>query len=173
MNRYFLTCFFSFFLVSSAAFAQNVLESPVLNAGIGISGWGVPIYVGVDFPVHEAITVGGHLSYQTDSESFLGERWRHTIIGISGRGDYHFNALLDLPEQWDLYAGLSLGYWVWNTKYSGDFDLDYSGSGSGGFGIFAQLGARYFFTEKLGANLEVGGGNILSGGKLGISILLQ
>ncbi len=173
MKRLFLTYAFSFLVAITATFGQSVLESPVLNAGIGISGWGVPVYVGVDFPVHEAITVGFHLSYQTDNERFLGEGWKHTIIGISGRSDYHFNDLLDLPEEWDLYAGLSLGYYVWNTKYKGDFDINYGGTGAGGLGFTAQLGGRYFFTEKLAANLELGGGNVISGAKIGISILLK
>jgi len=172
MKRLFLTFAFSFVVATTATFGQGVLESPVLNAGIGISGWGIPVYVGVDFPVHEAITLGGHLSYQTDNERVFGQGWKHTIIGISFRGDYHFNDLLELPAEWDFYAGVSLGYYVWNTKYKGDFDIEYTGTGSGGVGFTAQVGGRYFFTEKLAANLEFGGGNVISGAKIGVSLLL-
>jgi len=39
-------------------------------------------------------------------------------------------------------------------------------------GIGGQIGGRYYFTEKFGVNLEFGGGNAYSGGKLGISIKL-
>ena len=36
-----------------------------------------------------------------------------------------------------------------------------------------QIGGRYYFTNKVGINLEFGGGhNTLSGGKIGISIKL-
>jgi hypothetical protein len=36
----------------------------------------------------------------------------------------------------------------------------------------AQVGGRYYFTEKVGINLEVEGGNAFSGGKFGLSIKL-
>ncbi len=29
-----------------------------LNAGIGFSGWGIPVYVGLDFGVHQDISLG-------------------------------------------------------------------------------------------------------------------
>ncbi len=177
MKRFLRAYLFLFLFATSFSYAQGTLESPAVNAGLGISGWGVPLYVGVDFPVHEAITVGGNLSYQSkkESQSYFGYtlEWKHTIIGISGRGDYHFNELLDLSEEWDLYGGLSLGYWFWNTKYTGDFEAEYSGSGSGGLGIYFQAGARYFFSDNVAMNLEVGGGNILSGGRIGVTFLLQ
>ena len=177
MKRFLLFHLSLFVFTISFTNAQGVLESPALNAGFGFSGWGVPLYVGVDFPVHEAITIGGNLSYQskTESQSYFGYsvEWKHTIVGISGRGDYHFNELLDLPEEWDLYGGLSLGYWIWNTKYTDDFDAEYSGIGSGGLGIYFQAGGRYFFSDNVAVNIEVGGGNIMAGGRIGVTFLLQ
>lgn len=161
---------------TSATYAQGVLDSKALNVGIGVSGWGIPIYAGIDFPVHEDITIGGNLSFQTSSENHSGWTEKNTIIGISGRGDYHFNNILDLPEEWDLYGGLSLGYWIWNVKVKDDdgfFSDSYSAAGHGGFGIYGQVGARYFFKDNLAVNLELGGGTIISGGRLGITYLLR
>jgi outer membrane immunogenic protein len=47
---------------------------------------------------------------------------------------------------------------------------DYPGSHTSGVGLGAQLGGRYYFSDKFGINLEVGGGNAFSGGKFGISV---
>jgi hypothetical protein len=62
---------------------------------------------------------------------------------------YHFNFLKNL----DTYAGLTLGY-VIQTFDGGD----YSGSAYEGVSFFlfgVNIGARYFFTESIGAYLEV------------------
>lgn len=162
------------FIGLSSASAQSVLENKAINAGIGFSGWGVPIYVGLDVPIHEDITIGGVFSYQSYSEDWFGYGWKHTIIGINGRGDYHFNNLLDISPEWDLYSGVSVGYYIWNTKYNDGFgsNISYSGGGVGGVGFSFQAGARYFVSDNFGLNLEFGGGNILSGGRVGITYLL-
>jgi len=36
----------------------------------------------------------------------------------------------------------------------------------------AQIGGRYYFTQKVGINLELGGGNAFSGGKIGLTFKL-
>jgi len=48
----------------------------------------------------------------------------------------------------------------------------YPGSHTSGLGIGAQVGGRYYFSDNVGINIEFGGGNAFSGGKVGISILL-
>jgi outer membrane immunogenic protein len=155
---------------ASAAFAQGTLGKggKQLNAGLGFSSWGIPVYVGVDFGVHESITVGPRISYRKTSESFSGFEYSQSLTVISFNGNYHFNQLLDLPEPFDLYAGLTLGYYIWSdVKWSnGSFSGD-AGEASG-IGIDAQIGARYFFSDKFGLNLELGGGTA-SGGNFGIT----
>jgi len=136
------------------------------NAGLGLSSWGVPIYLGFDVGVHKDITVGGELSLRFYDDRFEGNRYNQSIIGISGNGNYHFNSLLGIPTNWDFYAGLNLGFYIWNT---GD---DYRGPHSSGLGLGLQVGGRYYFTERFGINLEFGGGNEFSGGKFGISVKL-
>jgi len=138
-----------------------------INAGLGFSSWGVPVYGGVEFGVHNDITVGGELSFRSYSDNWGNSSYQHTIIGISANGNYHFNTLLDIPEEWDVYGGVNLGYYIWNTN-----DSNYRGSGSSGLGMGAQVGGRYYFNDKFGVNLEFGGGNAFSGGKIGISIRL-
>jgi len=152
-------------------YADNV---KMLTAGIGFSSWGVPIFARFVVPVADNITVGGGLSYQSKGENFgtIG-KWRHTIVGIHARGNYHFNELIEIDDQWDLYGGLNLGYYIWNTKWDDSgTSFDYSGSGSGGFSLGIHVGGRYFINDRIGINLEFGGGTVLSGGTIGATFLL-
>lgn len=137
-----------------------------LNAGVGLSSWGVPVYIGLDYGVHQDVTLGGELSFQSYKEGYHDTDYDHTIMGVSGNANYHFNNILEIPSNWDLYAGLSLGFYVWNSPNG------YHGSHSSGLGVSGQIGGRYYFTNKFGVNLEFGGGNEFSGGKFGVSIRL-
>ena len=136
-----------------------------LNAGVGFSGWGIPVYVGMDFGVQHDITVGFEGSFRSYNENYYGRRYGSSIVGLSGNANLHFNRLLEIQNRWDVYAGLNLGFYFWSSP------TDYPGNGSSGVGIGAQLGVRYYFRNNLGFNLEIGGGNVFSGGKFGISYL--
>ncbi len=154
-------------VVLFSALAVNA-QSPLgnggkqLNAGIGFSGWGVPFYLGLDFGVHKDITLGLEGSFRSYSDY----DYSHSIFGFSGNGNYHFNTILEIPRNWDLYAGLNIGFYVWSSP-SG-----YKGSHSSGLDLGGQVGGRYYFNHKFGLNLEFGGGNAFSGGKIGISVKL-
>ena len=136
-----------------------------LNAGVGFSGWGVPIYVGMDFGVQKDISIGFEGSFRSYNQNIAGTSFNSTIIGISGNGNYHFNTLLEIPSNWDFYAGLNLGFYFWSSP-SG-----YPGNGSSGVGLGGQVGGRYFFKNNFGLNLEFGGGNAFNGGKFGITYI--
>ncbi len=137
-----------------------------LNAGVGLSTWGIPIYVGMDFGIDTDISAGFEFSYRNYSQRYFGRKYSSNIIGFSGNANYHFNGITDIPTQWDVYAGLNLGFYVWSTAG------DYPGSQSSGLGIGAQLGGRYYFNDKTALNLELGGGNAFSGGKIGLTFKL-
>lgn len=137
-----------------------------LNAGIGFSDWGVPFYVGMDFGVHESITIGPRISYRNYNYKYVGYDVKQSLTVISFNGNYHFNKLINLDPHWDLYAGLTLGYLIWSDpKIDG---TSYKGGEDSGVGLDAQIGARYFFNDKFGLNLEFGGGTA-SGGAFGIT----
>ncbi|REK07026.1 MAG: hypothetical protein DWQ44_08250 [Bacteroidetes bacterium] len=163
MKRIF-TLLFLLSAISLETFAQAPLQKgeKQLNAGFGFSNWGLPIYAGVDFGVHQDITVGPQISFRSYREKFRDIRYGHTIIVLGATGNYHFNTLLNIPSEWNVYAGLSLGYFIWSSPSA------YIGSRGSGIGLDAQIGGRYFFSDQFGLNLEFGGGTT-AGGKIGIT----
>ncbi len=137
-----------------------------LNAGVGLSGWGVPLYLGLDYSFHKDFTLGGEISFRSYHENWKNYSYSHSITGFSANVNYHFNNALQIPHDWDFYAGLNLGFYVWSSPDA------YQGNHSSGLGLGAQIGGRYYFTNKIGLNLELGGGNAFSGGKVGVTIKL-
>jgi hypothetical protein len=160
-------------IVFTLSFLAVKAQAPIgigeaqLNAGLGFSNYGIPIYFGCDFGVHEDITVGGELSFRSYNESWDGGSYNHAKLGIAGNANYHLNRVLEIPSEWDVYGGINLGFYFVNTG-----DDNYGGGDESGFGLGAQVGGRYYFNDKYGINLEFGGGNAYSGGKIGISIRL-
>ncbi len=155
-------------LATTAMFAQAPIAvgQTQFNAGLGLSSWGLPVYLGLDFGVHPDITMGPEVSFRSYRDNWGGRRHNHSIIGISGNANYHFNRVLNIPSNWNFYAGLNLGFYAWRSPD------DYEGSRTSGLGLAGQIGGRYYFTDTFGLNLEFGGGNAFSGGKFGISIKL-
>jgi outer membrane immunogenic protein len=166
MKKLLLTVALAF--ISVIAFTQNPLPvgQSQLNVGVGLSGWGVPVYLGFDYGVHTNVTVGGEISYRSYNHNWNSNRYNHNIIGLSGNVNYHFNTILNIPPQWDFYAGLNLGFFYWNSPDS------YGGDNRSGVGLAAQIGGRYYFSNRVGVNLEFGGGNAFSGGKFGLTFKL-
>ncbi len=158
-----------FCFVGLGVFAQSPLEKGgiQLNAGVGTSNWGTPIYFGLDYGIYKDITVGGELSYRSQSNYYGQNQYRSSVLGVGVNGNYHFNRIFNLPSQWNIYAGLSLNYYAWS--YENDL---YKSNNNSNLGLGAQVGARYFFTKKFGVNLELGGGSAANGGKIGITYKL-
>jgi outer membrane immunogenic protein len=134
-----------------------------LNAGLGFSGWGMPVYVGIDFGLSKEFSLGIEGSFRSYSNNWGGGSYSHTIFGFLGNANYHFNTIMNIPSDWDFYAGLNLGFYSWSSS------AGYAGSGNSGLGFGLQVGGRYYFNNKFGINLEFEGGNSISGGKIGIT----
>lgn len=158
----------TFALVSIVAFSQSPLSSGSnqLNVGVGLSGWGVPVYIGLDHGIGKDLTIGAELSYRSYNENWNNDKYDHSIMGFSGNLNYHLNTLLSIPHQWDVYVGPNIGFYVWNSPDT------YGGDHNSGLGLGAQLGFRYFLSDKIALNLELGGGNAFSGGKFGLTFKL-
>ena len=152
-------------------FAQNPVAKgqAQINAGIGLSSWGVPVYVGLDYGVHKDVTIGGEISHRSYRRKHHNHHYDHSVTGVSGNVNYHFNHVLNIPRNWDFYAGLNLGFYIWNDN--DDWDDDW-GDDNSNLGLGAQVGGRYYFSNTVGINLELGGNNAFSGGKLGLSFKL-
>lgn len=136
-----------------------------LNAGLGFSGWGVPVYAGMDFGVHQDITIGPKVSYRRHSYRAGGINWDQSLIVLGFNGNYHFNTLFNMPSEWNFYAGLTAGYYIWS-------DNEYDSAPRSRMYLDAQIGGRYFFSDKFGVNLEFGGGAGTGGGSFGITLKL-
>ena len=138
-----------------------------LNVGVGLSDYGTPVYLGVDYGALRNLSIGGELSFRSYDESWGQNYYRRSITGLAVNANYHFNSILLLPSNFDFYAGLNFGFYNWSSP-----DAGYYGSHSSGLGLGAQIGGRYYFTRKFGINLEFGGGNAFSGGKVGLTFKL-
>lgn len=157
-----------FAFISAISFGQNSLSigRNQVNFGVGLSDWGVPLYVGLDHAVSRDVTLGGELSYRHYREDWHDDYYNHSIAGISGNFNYHFNNMFHIPRNWDLYAGLNLGFYVWSSPDS------YGGSHSSGLGLGLQVGGRYFISKNMALTLEFGGGNAFTDGKFGLTVIL-
>ena len=70
-----------------------------------------------------------------------------------------------MPSKFNFYAGASLTYYIWNyDDYNKNPHPDNTSLGLG-----LQVGGRYFFTDKFGINLELGGNTGTSGAKFGVT----
>lgn len=153
-------------LIGTMGYSQSPLEkgSNQFNGGVGLSGWGLPVYIGFDHGFHPDISLGGEVSFRSYRENWKNLYYEHSIIGLSGNANYHFNRLLEIPSQWNFYGGLNLGFYLFSSPGA------YAGPLHSGLRAGAQLGGRYFINDKVGLNLEFGGGLAFGGGKFGVTV---
>jgi hypothetical protein len=125
--------------------------------GYGLS---FPIMVAAEYGATENISIGGYFGYRSSRyKSIFLPEYRIGYSTIGGKANFHVTNLinkhlgLDLPSnELDLYGGAHLGFTVNNSRRLGP--------GYGVVPIYPQfgiyLGAKYFFTPKLGAVFEFG-----------------
>lgn len=155
--------------VSSAAMAQSSSFNKgdnLFNAGIGLgspffgAGYSstIPVNPTVSFEkgITDAISVGGIFSYASSKYKYsvLGSDYsfKESAIFIGARGSYHFNSLLELNPNIDLYGGASLGYVI--VSVSNNQGYTGSAASAAGFGLFG--GIRYYFQPKIAVYGELG-----------------
>jgi len=154
MKKIAIVLVFIAFLFSGNAFSQSAPLSKggkQLNFGIGLGDWGLPVYVGLDFGIHSDITIGPEIFFNLDDNN--------NGLGAAFRGDYHFNRILSIPNEFDFYAGLNLNhYFYFDSNYKPEHPTN----------IDFQIGGRWYWSDW-GLNLEFGGGYYHNGGKFGLS----
>jgi hypothetical protein len=117
-----------------------------INAGLSAWGYGTGITGTYDYGLNKLISVGAGLNIYFDNYKDNNDKNRAFVFG---RINFHLKDALQLPEKLDIYPGADVGVVGSN------------------FGLGAHIGARYFFTERIGVFAEVG-----NNGSLGVSINL-
>lgn len=142
--------FFMFVLLLAGTFANAQAWTgkgdQKINAGLSAWGYGTGITGTYDYGLNKLISVGAGLNIYFDNYKNNDDKNRAFVFG---RINFHLKDALQLPEKLDIYPGADVGV-VGNS-----------------FGLGAHIGARYFFTERIGVFAEVG-----NNGSLGVSINL-
>ena len=152
----------AFFSMGSSAQGMFEEGTQLFKLGIGLNGNGTPLDVSYEKGVKEnflgvdglVLGLGGNLSYYGYKEDFsvpgLNYSWKYTNIVVAARALAHY----PLIDKLDTYAGVALGYNVASVKYSGAGTMPSPSVGGIVFG--GLVGARYEFSQSLGAYIEAG-----------------
>ena len=142
-------------LIAGKAHAQAFQQGDkLLNLGLGLNSYysgGVPFGASFEVGIDDDLSVGANVDYLSTSNY----GYRFTALYFGGRGSYHFNRILNIKdEKFDLYAGAGLGYrsFSWADSYNG-ISIDSYGSG---IYLGIHLGAKYYFSDTVGAFAEIG-----------------
>ncbi len=129
--------------VSTMAFSQayNGKGDKKLSAGLSAFGYGTGITGTFDYGLTDLISIGAGSEFYFEKENNSNDN-----LFVFGRLNFHLGKTLNLSEQMDLYPGVNLGV------------------RADEFGLGAHLGFRYFFSDNLGAFIEIG-----NHGSIGIS----
>lgn len=122
----------------------NAQAQKYLNFG----GLGTGLYIGYEIPVAKAISLVPQAHTNYDFDNFV----------ISVKGNYYFDELFGINSDWDVYAGVG-----------GGWRIDNGPDDNGGFDFGAQIGGRWFWSEKWGLNGEFGWSRAALGG-LGVTM---
>jgi hypothetical protein len=133
-------------VIGLLSFGANGQAQKYLNLG----GIGTGLYAGLEFPVASAITIGPAAYTDWDFNRFV----------LAAKGNYYFDELFGLNSSWDVYLGANAGWRIDNGNDNDD-----------GFNWGAQIGARWFWSDRWGLNAEFGGGSGVNGG-LGVTLKL-
>ncbi|WP_160137900.1 DUF6646 family protein [Chryseobacterium sp. c4a] len=135
-----------FFGITANAQAWTGKGDQKIQLGLSAWGYGTGITGTYDYGLNKLISVGaglnGYFSNYKNND-------KDNRVFVFGRLNFHLQDALNLPPKLDIYPGVDVGV----------VGKD--------FGIGAHIGARYFFTERIGVFAEVG-----NNGSLGVSFNL-
>jgi hypothetical protein len=143
MKKYHLIFTLFTFLTVSCLYSQARKE---LNFGL--------IGANYEIPVHKDITIAPGASTNFDLN------W----ITLYVRGNYYFDNLFKITnDSWDVYGGIGAGYAIYNGNKDKSSDLD----------LGLHVGGRWFWNDKWGLYLELGGGSTQgANGGIGLTVKL-
>ena len=146
MKKLLIVCTLLLFGGSAFSQAWNGNGDQKVQAGLVAWGYGTGISGTYDYGLGNLVSVGAGVNFYFSNYKDNDNKNRAFAFG---RVNAHLQEPLSLPQQWDIYPGIDLGV----------VGRD--------FGLGAHIGARYFFTDKFGAFVELG-----SHGTIGVSINL-
>ena len=139
---------------------KSIYDIYEFNSGYTSSGFG-PINFKYEHALTDQIGLGASVSFLTyknawETGSGFEEVYKGSLFALLVRGNYHFAT----GDKLDPYVGIGIGYMGLNFEYYND-DPDYVDDGfsfdfGSPFGYSGSIGARYYFTDMLGAYAEIG-----------------
>lgn len=103
-------------------------------------GAGTGLYASIEFPVASRVSLAPQVS--TD--------YNFNKLVLAGKGNFYFDDIFGVNDSWDVYAGANVGWRIDN--------------GNDGVAWGVHIGGRWFWSEKWGLNVEIGGGSGVLGG---------
>jgi len=88
-------------------------------------------------------------SFAIAPTAFTDFNFNWLTLGV--KGNYYFDELFGLPSQWDVYGGVNAGFGMWIGN--GD-------TYDNGLHLGLQVGGRWFWNDRWGIYLELGGGSV-------------
>ncbi len=148
----------------------------LLNLGVGLSSYyyGTPIGLSYESGVGDDVSFGAQFDYNSgnyDGYYNSNYRWGYSAYYVGIRGSYHFDRALGINDKnIDLYAGAGLGYqrFRWDDDSYG-YGYGYSYNYRSGLFLNYFIGGKYYFSEKIGAFVELGYTG-LSSSRVGLSV---
>lgn len=161
--------------IDNSTHAQVRIESggrwDLINAGLGMSTRGLPIFIGLEQTIDDHISAGLMATFQSYRENSAAGPWAHQFFGVGLQGHYHFIELA--PAPYDLFAGLTIAWSAHSLRWAGTAAAPdaYTGRAIGGTGLSAQIGGRYTYKGTTFL-LQLDGGTLTSGFLAGLSFPL-
>ena len=125
------------------------------TTGLGI----IPVTVGGNFMILDYLSVGGEIGLRMDNTKYYysiavgNQKFKRMGGDFITRGDYHFNELLHLPGEFDVFAGVDIG-----VAFFGDYKYDsYTYNTTNVYFLAGpHVGGKWFFSEKFGLHAIMG-----------------
>ena len=129
--------------------------SPTFYSGTGFESSLLPIEGSFEYMLKEKISIGAFVGFSTAEFRAQGFNfgYDYTYLLAGALGNYHFSN----SEKFDAYVGLKLGYVNISADEVGTAGIGFSADSSGVL-YGGQLGARYWISDAIGINAEVGYG---------------
>lgn len=140
----------------------------LLNIGVGVNSYydnGIPLGVSYEKGISDAFSIGVDFNYLSSKYDFGNEEifgngfdLKFTSLYIGARASYHLNEIFGIyNSRIDTYAGGTLGYrsFSWTDSDNDSADLLGKNYGSGIY-LGGLVGAKYYFTDQIGAFIELG-----------------